>query len=332
MGVVAAPGFQSPGHVRQTAGWNAFCRLSIATGTNRSFATRLPQRDQFLIAVSAILFFLCMVPPLHGREHKRKVASENYGLVFATEITSPESAVLNAVEVIVNNGIIQGSKEFSKDKYIEKASAAASSPLFPEWKEPGKVYYKVRTGVLAPLNFKDSKDEGTLAVRYVVQSKDASKTILRIDAVFVEDFHRTVHPSDGSVESAERQEVENQIDAVETEKKQSEEHEKQRLQKLAGQELEHKRLADETSALATAQTSAQTLDQHLEALRHEAERVVKAPGGQLKSAPFHSAANVKSLEAGAEVVILIVTPYWYGVETTDGQHGWVNRGQLAPLP
>ena len=263
---------------------------------------------------------------------QEKVPSEGYGLVFSTEITSPESDVVRAVEAIVNNGIIQGSKEFNKDKYIENASAATSSPLFPDWKEPGKVYYKVRTGVLAPLNFKDSKDEGTLAVRYVVQSKDASKTILRIDAVFVEDFHRTVHPSDGSVESAECQDIENQIDAVETEKKQSEEREKQRQEKLAGQELERKRRADETSALAAAQTSAQTLDQHLEALRHQAERVVKAPGGQLKSAPFHSATNVKSLEAGAEVVILIVTPYWYGVETTDGQHGWINRGQLEPLP
>jgi hypothetical protein len=329
MGGVVASGFQSPRQVCQMAGWKAFRRLSIAS---RSLATRLPRRNQFLIAVSVFLLLIWMVPSLRGREHKRKVASENYGLVFSTEITSPESEVVTAVEAIVNNGIIQGSKEFSRDKYIENASAAASSPMFPEWKEPGNVYYKVRSGVLAPLNFKDSKDEGTLAVRYVVQSKDASKTILRIDAVFVEDFHRTVHLSDGSVESAECQEIENQIDAVETEKKQSDEHEKQRQEKLAGQELERKQLADETSALAAAQTSAQTLDQHLEMLRHQAERVVKAPGGQLKSAPFHSATNVKSLEAGAEVVILIVTPYWYGVETTDGQHGWINRGQLEPLP
>jgi hypothetical protein len=239
---------------------------------------------------------------------------------------------LQAVEAIVSNGIIQGSKEYNKDKYIENASANTASPLFPEWKEPGKVYYKIRTGVLAPLNFKGSRDEGTLAVRYVVQSKDESKTILRIDALFVEDFRHTVHPSDGSVENAECQEVENQIDAVETEKKQSEEREKQRQQKLAGQELERKRLADESSVFAAAQTSAQTLDQHLEYLRHQAERVVKAPGGQLKSAPFHSATSVKSLEAGAEVVIVIVTPYWFGVETTDGQHGWINRGQLEPLP
>jgi hypothetical protein len=295
-------------------------------------ANRPARRNHLVIAVFSTLLLVSAGPTLHGREHKRKIKAEDYGLGFSTVIASPESEVLHAVEAIVNNGIIQGSKEYNKDKYIENASAATSSPLFPEWKEPGKVYYKVRTGVLAPLNFKESKDEGTLAVRYVVQSKDASKTILRIDAVFVEDFHRTVHPSDGSVENAECQEIENQVDAVETEKKQSEEREKQRQEKLVGQGLERKRLADEASALAAAQASAQTLDQHLQYLRHQAERVVKAPGGQLKSAPFHSATNVRSLEAGAELVILIVTPYWYGVETTDGQHGWINRGQLEPLP
>ena len=27
-------------------------------------------------------------------------------------------------------------------------------------------------------------------------------------------------------------------------------------------------------------------------------------------------------------MILIATPYWYGVETEDGQHGWINHAQL----
>lgn len=190
----------------------------------------------------------------------------------------------------------------------------------------------MRNSVLAPLYFKDSKDEGTLAVRYVVQSKDATKTILRIDAVFVEDFHRTVHPSDGNVESAESQEVQDHIDAAEAEKKQAEERDKENQAKLAGQKLERQQEAEEASAFASAQTASQTLDQHLDDLRHKAERVVKAPGGQLKSAPFHTATNVKALDAGSEVVILIVTAYWYGVETTDGQHGWIRRSQLEPLP
>jgi hypothetical protein len=310
--------------MHQMAEGKAFRRLPVAVGTNRPCAIRSPQGKHFAIALSAILFLLWTVPLLHGREHKRKPKLEDYGLGLSTEISSPESEVLQAVEDVVNDGIIQGSKEYNKDKCIEKASPAASSSLFPEWKGPGTVYYKVRTGVLAPLNFKESNDQGTLAVRYVVQSKDASKTSVRIDAVFVEDFRRTVHASDGSVENAERQDIQDRIDAVQAVKKQTEESEKKRKEERAGQTLARKRLA--------AQTSAQTLDQHLEYLRHQAERVVKAPGGELKSAPFHSATNVKSLEAGAEVVILIVTPYWYGVETTDGQHGWINRGQLEPLP
>ena len=279
-----------------------------------------------------MLWWLSAVPVLHGREHKRKLKAEDYGLGFSTEIAAPESEVLQAVEDVVNDGIIQGSQEFSKDKYVESATPADSSSLFPEWKGPGQVYYKVRTSVLAPLHFKNSQDEGTLAVRYVVQSKDESKTILRIDAVFVEDFLHTVHASDGSVENAECQDVQDRVDAVEAEKKQNGEREKQRQEQLAKQMDERKKEADEASALAAAQTSAQTLDQRVEHLRRQAERVVKAPGGSLKSAPFQGAKNVKPLEAGAEVVILIVTPYWYGVETTDGQHGWVNRRELEPLP
>jgi hypothetical protein len=75
----------------------------------------------------------------------------------------------------IDKVILYGKRLADKDKYIESASPAASSSLFPEWKEPRHVYYKVRTSVLAPLNFKESRDEGTVAVRYVVQAKDDFK-------------------------------------------------------------------------------------------------------------------------------------------------------------
>jgi hypothetical protein len=29
---------------------------------------------------------------------------------------------------------------------------------------------------------------------------------------------------------------------------------------------------------------------------------------------------------------VITSPYWFGVETHDGQHGWVLRDQLEMLP
>jgi len=60
----------------------------------------------------------------------------------------------------------------------------------------------VRTQAIDPRNFKDTNDVGTLAVRYVVMPQGEKNTVLRIDALFEEDFRRTVHKSDGSVENA----------------------------------------------------------------------------------------------------------------------------------
>jgi hypothetical protein len=276
------------------------------------------------------VFWLALaVAPLRGRGPKKK---EDFGLGFSTEIAAPESEVVEAVAAVVDDGLIQGSREYSKDKYVDHAAASTSSSLFPEWKDPGKVFYKVRTKVLAPANFKEAGDEGTLAVRYVVQSRDPGKTILRIDAVFVEDFRRTVHPSDGSVEGAEYRDIQDHVDALELQKSQAQEGDKHRQEELARQALESKSEQDEALALASAQTSSQALEQHVRDLRRQVERVIKAPGAQLKSAPFHTASNLKSLETGAEVVIVVASPYWYGVETEDGQHGWIHREQLEPLP
>ena len=283
-----------------------------------------------LARVLLIVFWIAIaVSPLRGRDHKKH---EDFGLGFSTEIEAPEREVLQAVETVVDNGIIQGSFEYNKDKYIDKATAATSSTLFPEWNESGTVFYKVRTGVLAPANFKETRDQGTLAVRYLVQSKNASKTILRIDAIFVEDFRRTVHASDGTVESAEFRDVQDHVDALELQKTQAQQSEKHRQEELAKQALERKSEEDEAVSLANAQTSVQGLEQHLQDLRRQAERVIKAPGAQLKSAPFHTASNLKSLDAGTEVVIMVVTPYWYGIESEGGQHGWVQREQLESLP
>jgi hypothetical protein len=283
-----------------------------------------------LAVAMLVLWFLSSAAPLQSREHKKK--KEDYGLGFSTEISAPESEVLEVVQTVINNGIIQGSKEYNKDQYIEGASAAESSTLFPAWTGPGKVFFKVRTGALDPRGFYESNDMGTLAVRYVVQSKDASNTILRIDAVFVEDFRHIVHPSDGSVENAEYKDIQDHVDTIELQKKQAEEAGKHREEEIAKLALEQKSEQAEATALALAQSSAETLEQHVQNLRHQVERVIKAPGAELKAAPFRTAAKLKTLDTGSAVVILIATPYWFGVETEDGQHGWINHAQLEPLP
>jgi len=289
----------------------------------RVYRKRLPS----IVLLSAWLALT--TAPSHGGERAKK---SDYALGFSTEIPSPESIVLDAVEDVVNNGIIQGSKEYSKDPYIDQASAAASSALFPPWKADGKVFYKVRSKVLAPSNFKESQDEGTLAVRYVVQSKDPARTILRIDAVFVEDFRRVAHISTGSVESAEYKDIQDHVDAIELKNKQAVESERHRQQLLAEQALKKKREQEEAAALAADPSSATDLEQRVQMLRRQVERIVKAPGAELRAAPFQSATTLKTLAPGAEVVILITTPYWYGVETADGEHGWIHHQQVETLP
>ena len=139
-------------------------------------------------------------------------------------------------------------------------------------------------------------------------------------------------PSDGNVENAEYQGYSGPRGRLELEKKQAADSERHRQEELARKALERKNAEEQASMIAQAQVSANTPEQQVENLRRQVERIVKAGGAQLKSAPFHSATNLKTLTAGSEVVILIATPYWYGVETEDGQHGWINHTQLEPLP
>jgi SH3-like domain-containing protein len=35
------------------------------------------------------------------------------------------------------------------------------------------------------------------------------------------------------------------------------------------------------------------------------------------------------LPSKTPVLILVLTPNWYGVETTDGHHGWIRRSQVV---
>jgi hypothetical protein len=312
----------------------------------------------------------------------------SYGEGLIVNIPLPESEVEQVVTDIAQNGLIRGSKEYNKDEFITGAKPVSSS-IFPAWNEGGKVFYKVREGALDPRNFKDSGDIGTLAVRYVVQPQGDKNTVLRIDALFKEDFRHTVHASNGSVESAEYKDIQEHLEAIEVMKQQTEEANRERaeLQKKkrdfvvpkgkpvdgsqgafpvgsshapdavrAGESTVAADSPAESSSSSSSTTSqsldpepaegptpeaavpvqptpgqlasGQSLEDHVKDLRKQVERLVKAPGAPLKSAPFHSASTLQSLNSGTEVLILITTPYWYGVETHDGQHGWMQRDEL----
>jgi hypothetical protein len=312
-----------------------------------------------------LLLLFAAALPLAGRE-KDKLP---YGEGLIVNLPMPESEVEQVVAEITQNGVIRGTKEYNKDEFVSGAKASASSHVFPAWNEGGKVFYKIREHAIDPRNFKDTNDVGTLVVRYVVQAQGEKNTVLRVDALFEEDFRHTVHPSNGSVESAEYKDIQEHIEAIEVMKKQTVEAENERQEQL----VKKQNLAMQTYAPTAAVQSAapqsepqavrqtiesqadpvseagavqspgqtpftqslpgqslpgQTLEEHVKDLRKQVERLVKAPGASLKSAPFHTASTLQSLTTGTEVLILISTPYWYGVETHEGQHGWIMRDQL----
>jgi len=89
---------------------------------------------------------------------------------------------------------------------------------------------------------------------------------------------------------------------------------------------------EEIDRLDSAESSVRNLQQQIDNLRHDLEVKVKVSPTQLKTAPFESAANLQKVTSDAPLLIVVVTPYWYGVETTDGQHGWVRREQVEPMP
>jgi hypothetical protein len=334
-----------------------------------------------------LLLLFAVVLPAAGRE-KNKAA---YGEGLTVSVPLPESEVEPIVEDVVQNGVIRGTKEYNKDEFVASAVAASSSSVFPPWKEGGKVFYKVREHAIDPRNFRDSSNSGTLVVRYVLKDQGGKNTILRIDALYQEDFRKVVHQSNGSVETAEYKDIQERVGAIEVMKKQNVEAVNERREKLEKKQTSsssqaeagawpvpqseqppvaapvesHQDAAPSGTAQVASQSmpdqsqpiqnqlgqdqtgqdqpsqsqpsqsglavvaSGQSLEEHVKDLRRQLERQVKDPGAPLKSAPFHTASTLQSLPTGTEVLILVSTPYWYGVETHEGQHGWIMRDDLV---
>jgi hypothetical protein len=251
---------------------------------------------------------------------------------FAGEFVASKVDVLQAVNEVLEDQIIHGTWIFDKDRTLMGATVETSTPLFPPWQGPGQAFYKIRKDAIAPRHFMDSADQGTIAVRYIVIPEQEGRTRVRIDAVYVENTHRTVHASDGTVESSEYKAIQEHLQAIQLDAQAAADMKRRRDSADLVKQTIIRRRDDEKTLLASAQSSVKDLQERVKDLRHELERRVKAPGTDLKAAPFQSSAKVTSLPAHTEVVIAIVTPHWYGVETPDGQRGWIAIEQLESLP
>ena len=288
----------------------------------------------FSVGVSSVL--------LHASDKKQGL---QYGVGLTANVPYAEADVLKAVDDVAQNGKIFGTKEYSKDEFVGGANAVGDSSAFPAWTEGGKVFYKERLHALDPRNFKDSNDVGTLTVRYVVMKQDDKHTVVRIDAIFVEEFRHKSHASDGSVENAEYKVISDQLESMKSMRDQAAQAEREKQEATAKKFEENTPPAQPATvdvppanasptqqAVISDALSIDDLKQRVHELKQQTEKRVKTAGAELKSAPFHTATNLQTLKGGAEVLIVISTPYWFGIETHEGQHGWVSRDDLEELP
>jgi hypothetical protein len=241
---------------------------------------------------------------------------------LVAQIPSSEEEVLAAVEEVAGDTIVHGTYSYEYERTLQGALPAASAAAFGDWKDKGTVYYKVAENVIAPRHFHETEAIGTISVRYVVTAADEKNTNLRIDAVYIESVRRAVHASDGAVETAEYEAIKARLAATRDRARAVE-------QAFAGVAREKSQAA---AGRETTASSAASLVEQLEGrraeLRHQVEGRIKVPDAVLRSAPFRGASSLQALPLGTEVVILILTPYWYGVETADGHKGWLHRSQL----
>jgi hypothetical protein len=249
---------------------------------------------------------------------------------FAIDLKASEADVRKAVELVSQDTILHGTQVYSREDELTEAEATTGSVYYGAWTGPGHAFYKVRKQALSPTHFKNSTDVGTITVRYIVLGVAPDRTHLQIDAVFIEDGSKRVHTSDTTVETSEFAEIQSHIVRIQREERQTADLLQRRQLQLAAQSNLKERDA-EAARLKDAESSVQSLQVRLNELQHKAELRVKAQAN-LKSAPFQHAATLQTVPANSDVLIEIITTYWYGVETVDGHRGWLRHDQVEPIP
>jgi leucyl aminopeptidase len=249
---------------------------------------------------------------------------------FAIDLKASEADVTKAVQYVIQDQIIHGTQVYAREDELTDAEAATSSPYYGTWTGEGHVFYKIRRDALAPRHFKNSTDIGVITVRYIVLGVAPNRTHLQIDAVFIEEGSKRVHESDTTIETSEFAEIQGQIVRIQREEREAT-LASERQQQVRDAQTTAKERTQEAARLQDAETAVKGLQLRAHELEHDAEVRVKDKA-DLKSAPFQRAATVGSVAANSDVLVEIITPYWYGVETADGHRGWLRQDQVEPVP
>jgi len=277
--------------------------------------------------VAYMLLLILFVPSLAFSD---KTASSAGG--FTMELPNSEADVLMAVRAVAEDHIIHGTYVYEREKILNEAVAEKSSSYFGSWKGDGHIFYKVRRDALAPRNFKNSSDIGVITVRYLVRATSNAVTHLEIFAVFVEDGTNRVHPSNSTVETSEFAEIQKQLTSIQKDRQMATEIQEKKDREAEEAAALAKQNAEEIARSQATDSSLQALERRAHELQHALEVRTPKPNIELKAAPFRGAATLTKLPANSDVLVEILTTYWYGVETPDGHRGWVRRDEVVSLP
>ncbi len=294
---------------------------SVASGS------RFPARR----ASTALLFLFVLVVFVAVRTVPAHASDKQTVEPFAIDLTASNADVLKAVKIVVQDEVIHGTKMYEKEETLYGALEETGSTFFGPYTGPGQAFYKNRKDTVSPTHFKNSSDIGVISVRYVVESVTPSRTHLEISAVFVEDGTRRIHLSDSSVETSEFAEIQAHLTAIQREEQQAAEILQKRQLNAEAANIGKER-NDEAARIREVAASVKSLQLRADQLQHTLEVRVANVNTELKTAPFHSAQTITELSAGSDVLVEIITEYWYGVETQDGHRGWLRRDQVAPIP
>lgn len=278
------------------------------------------------ILLFALVFLLLPLPLAAQAYHdpRRKTP-----IGFSVELPLPADKLAAAVQLVAEDGSIQGTKIYSRDSDAEGSEMEKSSSAFTDHPGSGHVFYKVLHKALSPQHFPGSYDMGTITVRYIVDDINPQRSRLRIDAVFMEDAERQRCFSDGTVETSEYAVIMDQVRAL-----MPAPHPRVTAaavntpDRSAGLRSD---LEQEQSLLAEAQVSEQKLVLQAKQLQFNTQGRVKEAGVPLKAQPYDHSSSLLTLQKGQVLTVTSTTKYWYLVRTDSDAQGWIYYLFLEPV-
>jgi hypothetical protein len=248
---------------------------------------------------------------------------------FEVDLNVSPETLTKVVESVANDTVIRGTYVYKKETELDDAELVKTSDAFKGTPPTGKVFYKVKRGVLSPAGFPGSSDMGVVTVRYAVQTLSPQRARLKIDAVFVRTAPRDYFFSDGDVESAEYAEIMLQVKALEEAA-----HPRPRARTLASVAdtagLQNT-LQQEQERLAEAKAAEAKFQDRVKKLEFDTMGRVKSGGVPLKASAYDHSSTILTLKKGESVSVLTTTKYWYRIRTEKGDEGWIYYAFLEPL-